>query len=257
MKLKKSLSLIGLTLVFSSPVFAVTMKTPVLTTTVAAPTAYEVDEFERTQWSMTTEEWKKYKLYSSENSLYSKYLDMSKTTPYRIMYEYGTTDEDKHKWLVKEAEFNAKMLKSDASYFDGLTIAAESVVAKLEKSPYAPAHFNSFGSVQLAPMSKDKTSRSLMFVDLNSCDDECSSFIKDSLSSSGAKHRLDIIIKGSGGDKNKLFAFAEEMGITKEQVNTRSITLNFDTGESKALGINDFPTTLHKNVLGAINVSYK
>lgn len=255
---KKSIVLVSFTLLFNSSLSAADMKTSVLTTKTTTTTSAisEVELFNMSQWGMSQDEWKSYKLYTNENSPHSKYLDLEKTTPYRIMYQYASTDELKHKWLVREAEFFSKMLKSDGDYFNGLEVAAETVVSKVENSRYAPEHFNSFGPVKLAPMDNAKISRSLMFVDLASCDDSCESFIEDTLQSSGKKHRLDIIVKGTNGSKEKLIGFAKKMKISAELVNSRSITLNFDTGESNALSVKRFPSIIHKNILGVVSESY-
>lgn len=259
MKLKRTIALVSFTLLFNSPLWATDMKTSVLTTnpTTTDTEISEIELFNMSQWGMLQSEWRKYKLYSNENSPYNKYLDLEKTTPYRIMYQYATSAELKHKWLVREAEFFAKMLKNDGDYFNGLEIAAGTVVAKVERSPYAPEHLNSFGPVKLAPMDNGKVSRSLMFVDLDSCDDSCESFIKDTLQSSGEKHRLDIIVKGTNGNEKMLIEFAKKMKISAELVNTRSVTLNFDTGESKALSVTMFPSTIHKNILGVVSESHE
>lgn len=187
----------------------------------------EADEAQRRQWSLSNEEWSRYKTLMSG---IRGSISPANISPIEVLGTHARNDQERKKY----AEIWAKMRFEDA----------ERILA-FQKA-YSDAFSKLYGHIQLIDVSKIKKnngandsqqsigpdSRLLIFVKINQCP-ACKQLVQRITSDRTlVANQTDIyfIDTKPGRDEGKMMQWAVDLNINKKRLHARNITLNHEQG---------------------------
>ncbi|OEE38334.1 hypothetical protein A1QO_02845 [Vibrio genomosp. F10 str. ZF-129] len=255
--------------VLSFNVLANTINLPVLTTNPTGGDAstvidklgldpQKVVEFERQQWGLTKEEWRNYLFYKNTTNTASVYLDTASASPYRVLFSFAKTKEEKYDLALRAHHYYKEQLQRDNEFFLLMEMAGEDVdqtASSNSKAETAPSRLNEFGSLRMPHMSASKKTRSLLFFEIGQCDRQCSFNVRDSIENIKDDQQFEIFISSSGTvGPEQVVQFSEKYGVTKNMIDSKRVVFHVDKGESKQIGVRVYPTLVVKDFFGSISV---
>jgi integrating conjugative element protein (TIGR03759 family) len=243
-------SLIAFLLISSIPSYANTLKQQPLKHTSANHLAVKKDESSRKLWSLSTQEWTRYK--SLLNGIRGS-ISPATISPIEVLGVHARTDQERRKY----AELWAMMMREDVER----TIAFQRAYDEANIKLYPNESLFSSDALALKQPKVFKTGdRVLVFIKMNKCP-ECVQMIQRLLLEEKVrKLTLDIyfIDTKSKQDNTAIRQWAENQNIDKSRLKSGKVTLNHDNGNlykiTKQL-INKVPLvyTLNKKTITQIH----
>ena len=229
-------------LLFSAPLWAQSgiIQTGITHTTMSS---IDIENSNADQWGLDDTQWESYKeLMNGEAGLYYRHLE-----PAFVLGIYAETDQQRvdyaKKLYAREKQRLDKLLSFNRVYLahstsvDGNTPMLDKNLVNERKTQLSIAPTPLSTGVSLSATNN----RYVVFVERNCT--RCDTAVKRLVD---ARRRFEIYYSGATAT-DEIRRWASSLKIPKERVTNGDISLNFDSGYSKALGIKQYPT-IYKNI---------